>query len=773
MCYIPLIRVIFFKIFYGVTTQMTMPPKTLYTEFFNALSAQKIEEANALIQQLQQDHGDWAKTHSAAGAFALFQKHYPEAEQHFARAVALEPNHGEYLFNWVQLLLKADKVLQAQQVLLPLHPEQVKPKDADTCFLFARVLVSTDFSAAFQWIQAALSFFPRPESWADAAAKCFEIAPDLLQALIEDPAAQEKSASAQRSVWVQMYVFLALEQQNFERARPYLVQALSYNRELAVIAYRATEHLYKQKAYDCMNHYFAACEPFLAELPVPSHLFYRAWALGLWRTHDYDQANRYYDKAIQSAPHPLTYAFEKISHFPAVYESETDIQVYRQQFAYQLNKLEQQADRCIQQKNIPRVMHMRYPFQLTYQGLNDKDLVSQLGRVAHRLFYGTSTLQKAPYLPSQKLPIKVGFVSTYFFNHSVMNAYGKGIVHLAKDTDIDVHVLHLGETYDDKSAWMAEHVQHFKHEPRVSQAIECLKTWQVDVLIYTDIGMAPETYVMALQRLAPIQGVLGGHPVTTGIPHMDYFFRADRKEQQHPEQYYSEKLVLLEHGIGKPNYYTRPENYTRDMFTAATPEHHVYFCPMTLIKIHPSFDKALQAILARDPQGQIYFVDNPEEPEIGNRLRQRFEKNLGAELAQRIHFIPWLVKETFFEALCAADVILDSFGFGSGTTTYQVLSMHQPMVTLPGELYRNSITAAYYRRFGLEALVAESLDDYVNKALRIASDQAYREGLQVLIAEQVAAYPERKDNAMSFKDSLIYLAQNHGKMDPQQRVFRF
>ena len=48
--------------------------------------------------------------------------------------------------------------------------------------------------------------------------------------------------------------------------------------------------------------------------------------------------------------------------------------------------------------------------------------------------------------------------------------------------------------------------------------------------IYLDVGMDPMTYFLAFARLAPVQCVTWGHPVTTGVPNMDYFISSDLLE---------------------------------------------------------------------------------------------------------------------------------------------------------------------------------------------------------------------------------------------------
>src|SRR5262249_9395174 len=131
---------------------------------------------------------------------------------------------------------------------------------------------------------------------------------------------------------------------------------------------------------------------------------------------------------------------------------------------------------------------------------------------------------------------------------------------------------------------------------------------QLDVLLYTDVGMDPLTYFLAFARLAPVQCVTWGHPVTTGIPAMDYFLSSELLEGGGAERHYTEKLVRLP---TLNTYYHRPSPPSplkgREQFGLPA-DGHLYGCPQSLFKFHPEFDELLGAILRRDPQGTLVLI---------------------------------------------------------------------------------------------------------------------------------------------------------------------
>ena len=59
--------------------------------------------------------------------------------------------------------------------------------------------------------------------------------------------------------------------------------------------------------------------------------------------------------------------------------------------------------------------------------------------------------------------------------------------------------------------------------PSRDEAIEQLLSAELDVLVYPELGMDEWMMTLAFQRMAPIQCMFWGHPVTTGLDSIDYF----------------------------------------------------------------------------------------------------------------------------------------------------------------------------------------------------------------------------------------------------------
>jgi predicted O-linked N-acetylglucosamine transferase (SPINDLY family) len=264
---------------------------------------------------------------------------------------------------------------------------------------------------------------------------------------------------------------------------------------------------------------------------------------------------------------------------------------------------------------------------------------------------------------------------------------------------------------------------------------------ELDALMYTDIGRDPITYFLAFSRLAPVQCTTLGHPVTTGIPTLDYFISSADLEPPDADDQYTEKLVRLK---SVPTFFyapaVLPPPKTRHDF-GLDPKTHLYLCPQAPFKIHPEYDFALADILRADPQGQVLFVCS-RKPEWTRLLLRRLRRTI-PDVISRICFFPHQRTPDYLKLIANCDVLLDTFPCGGGVTSYKGFTVGTPIVTLPGTFARNRITYACYRKMGVLDCVARDRHEYVQIAVRLATDRAWqREVRSKILAAHRAIYED-------------------------------
>ncbi|MFC1491982.1 tetratricopeptide repeat protein [Nitrospinota bacterium] len=358
-------------------------------------------------------------------------------------------------------------------------------------------------------------------------------------------------------------------------------------------------------------------------------------------------------------------------------------------------------------------------FYLAYQGFNDKEVQEKIGRLYHQV----GAFPKLNRNLGSKM--RVGFISKCFREHTI-GKFMKGFVEKLSRESFEVVVLSTAHPGDPVFQEFQRCADEFVILPdNLPSARDIVHKSRLDVLFYSDIGMDPLTYFMAFSRLAPVQCVTWGHPVTTGMRTIDYFISSEDLEPEGAEGHYSEKLVRFS---SLPTYYYQPRisgpPRSRSFFGFAEDEH-VYLCPQSLFKFHPDFDDPLGEILRADPRGRVILIGGLFT-EWNDFLRARLSKAV-PDVVDRINFVPRQNGNDYLCLVDAADVVLDPFHFGGGNTTYECLALGRPIVTLPGQFMRGRVTYACYRKMGMDECVATTPGEYVDIAVRLGADPSWRE----------------------------------------------
>jgi predicted O-linked N-acetylglucosamine transferase (SPINDLY family) len=427
---------------------------------------------------------------------------------------------------------------------------------------------------------------------------------------------------------------------------------------------------------------------------------------------------------------------------PVVYQSLDDLQRWRGRLQSEINQLQrsQVAVDVTHQGADPL-------FFLAYQGQNDRDIQRQYAS----LFRAPAGEAASPRAGSK---IRVGFISTFFRTHTIGHWMRGLVAQLSRDR-FEVVVLSIGRYEDEIAAFFKDHCDRFAEVPRdLPAARRLLAEQHLDVLFYTDIGMEPVTYTLALTRLAPVQCVTLGHPVTTGIDTVDYFISTEALETGAPGEHYTEELVRLK---SLPIYYYRPRLAaplrSRSDFGLAT-EDHVYACLQSPFKFHPDFDDVLGGILRNDLQGKL-ILTRGLIPHWEQFLRQRFAATL-PDVQGRIQFLPMMNYNDYLHLLALADVQLDPLHFGGGSTSYDGLAVGTPIVTMPSRLLRGRITFALFHQIQVMDCVAGSPQEYVTIACRLGKDVEFRSTVRRKILDAAGLLFE---NSAGIRELELFLEQ--------------
>jgi predicted O-linked N-acetylglucosamine transferase (SPINDLY family) len=415
-------------------------------------------------------------------------------------------------------------------------------------------------------------------------------------------------------------------------------------------------------------------------------------------------------------------------------------------FARQLLDIEEwQSARTLSDREAMLMAQQQF-FYLTYQEQSNRGLLEKFRGPAAARLAGMDAIPRwqpsvaveedasaasgisAPQIAATQR-FKLGIVSAQVQNHSVYNAIVSGWLQCLDRRQFDISVFSLGTREDAVTRTARPLVDHFESGVRpVLEWAHAIHDKQLDAVIYPELGMNETTLALASLRLASRQYAAWGHPETSGLCTVDGFLSAELFEPPDAQEHYTEKLVCLPNlGVYCQPYSAEPSKVDLGSLGLDS-DCPMFICPGVPFKYRPQDDRIFVDIARR--VGRCHFVFfQYEVPELSDKLLHRialaFEReNLDPDRYLRL--IPWQPRAAFFGLLRHADVYLDTIGFSGFNTVMQAMECHLPCVTYEGKFMRGRLGSGVLKRLGLTECIAHTTEAYVNLAVRIAKNPAYR-----------------------------------------------
>jgi predicted O-linked N-acetylglucosamine transferase (SPINDLY family) len=438
--------------------------------------------------------------------------------------------------------------------------------------------------------------------------------------------------------------------------------------------------------------------------------------------------------ALECLPKDYTFTLLKNLIVPMFYHSVEEISYYQERFNKGLKTLIETTDFNDSETLEPAFLGMgRFTnFYLGYQARNIIEEQRIYGDFLHQMMSAKYPQWVQPLtLPTVENKIRVGYVSNYLHCYSG-SLWLTGWLRYANSDKFEIYSYYTGNSPDPVTEQFRQYSYKFYHIPDNLEAVaEQILKDKLHILVYPEIGMNPPTMELAALRLAPIQCTAWGHPVTSGLPTIDYFLSSQLMEPENPQEYYSETLILLPNiGVAYP----KPQDIPALIKTRSDydlPEDAViYLCCQAPFKYLPQYDYILPEIAVKVPNAKFLFFRGTL---LNDRLKQAFA-NYGLNYEDYCLHRNVPKRFDYLMLNLLSDVFLDTFTWSGGNTSLEAIACNLPIVTCPGEFMRGRHADSFLKMIGLTETIAENEAEYVKIAVKLGLDSVWRK----TISEQMS-----------------------------------
>lgn len=243
----------------------------------------------------------------------------------------------------------------------------------------------------------------------------------------------------------------------------------------------------------------------------------------------------------------------------------------------------------------------------------------------------------------------------------------------------------------------------------------------IDILIDLAGHTANNRLKVFAQKPALIQATYLGYPDTTGLLTMDYrLVDSVTDPPGSAERLSTEKLVRIPHGF---LCYRPPECTPAPGPLPVLKSGVITFgCFNKRAKITKNAINAWSAILGNVPRSRVFlkFKNFLSEQEKAGITGLFMENGISPDRVTILKPIQSLSEH--IAMYNRIDIALDTFPYNGTTTTCEALWMGVPVITLTGIIHASRVGTSILKNCGLENLIAESIPDYIHKAVLLAGD---------------------------------------------------
>lgn len=319
--------------------------------------------------------------------------------------------------------------------------------------------------------------------------------------------------------------------------------------------------------------------------------------------------------------------------------------------------------------------------------------------------------------------IRVGYFSADFHSHATMHLM-EDLFKLHDLENFEIYAFSsAGDAADDVKERIKSYFNDFFDIDKVpdSSVIELCRRLSLDIAVDLKGYTQDSRLNIFANRVAPIQVSYLGYPGTIGKSFMDYIIADECVIPVKNQPFFSEKVIYLNRC-----YQVNSESRSKKIQSALSVENNLQARSNGFIfasfnnqyKIRPEVYSAWMTILKSVSNSRLMiYADN--EIAIDNLKSQAIQMDVPES---RLIFVSKVSQAEHIARQSLVDLCLDTFPYGGHTTCSDALGQGILYLSLCGESFPSRVSASILNSLNMPELVSYSLEEYIEKAISIGSN---------------------------------------------------
>ena len=338
--------------------------------------------------------------------------------------------------------------------------------------------------------------------------------------------------------------------------------------------------------------------------------------------------------------------------------------------------------------------------------------------------------------PDRKL--RIGYVGGDFKMHSAAFFFGTVIFNHVRENFDPYCYMSMPPGMEDIFTKKFAELTNFRDISAKTddEAEVMIRNDKIDILVDLAGHTGGNRLALFTRKPAPVQAHAWGFAHGSGCPEIDYFLADEYSLPQEERKYFAEKIWDLPSVVGfmPPDYGqpgVSPPPVTRDgIFTFGVFGRYEKLSPQAL--------EAWHKILLRTPNSRLLIKDRLFRCPYAIKHVREVMHDIDHK---RIRFVQDCSHPDQMLTYQSVDLVLDTFPHTGGVTAMEILYMGVPVVTLYNGQVGGRTTAVALRAMGRQGWVANSIDEYVRKAVKMATERAELDKARGELRDQLLTSP--------------------------------